>query len=60
MGCIPRVSIFCYCMYPGLCQKKTVRGCFGLGTARVKALGELKKERKKGKKEGRNKEKINK
>ena len=22
----------------------TVRGCFGLGTARVKALGELKKE----------------
>ena len=47
-------------MYPGLCQKKTVRGCFGLGTARVKALGELKKERKKGKKEGRNKEKINK
>ena len=25
----------------------TVRGCFGLATARVKALGELKKERKK-------------
>ena len=25
----------------------TVRGCFGLDTARVKALGELKKERKK-------------
>ena len=25
----------------------TVRGCFGLGTARVKALGEWKKERKK-------------
>ena len=25
----------------------TVRGCFGLGTARVKALGALKKERKK-------------
>ena len=25
----------------------TVRGCFGLGTAHVKALGELKKERKK-------------
>ena len=30
----------------GTCQKNftTVRGCFGLGTARVKALGELKKE----------------
>ena len=27
----------------------TVRGCFGFGTARVKALGELKKERKKTK-----------
>ena len=25
----------------------TVRGCFSLGTARVKALGKLKKERKK-------------
>ena len=25
----------------------TVRGCFGLGTARVKVLGEWKKERKK-------------
>ena len=25
----------------------TFRGCFGLGTARVKALGEWKKERKK-------------
>ena len=31
------------------CQKNftTVRGCFGLGTARVKALGALKKERRK-------------
>ena len=30
----------------GTCQEnfKTVRGCFGLGTTRVKALGELKKE----------------
>ena len=25
----------------------TVRGCFGLGTARIKALGALKKERRK-------------
>ena len=33
----------------------TVRGCFGLGTARVKALGEWKKERKK-KEERRKKE----
>ena len=33
----------------GTCQENftTVRGCFGLGTARVKALGEWKKERKK-------------
>ena len=33
----------------GTCQENftTVRGCFGLGTARVKALGELKKERRK-------------
>ena len=30
----------------GTCQENftTVRGCFGLGTARVKALGALKKE----------------
>ena len=28
----------------------TVRGCFGLGTARVKVLGEWKKERKKERK----------
>ena len=33
----------------GTCQENftTVRGCFGLGTARVKALGEWKKERRK-------------
>ena len=33
----------------GTCQENlsTVHGCFGLGTARVKALGVLKKERKK-------------
>ena len=33
----------------GTCQENftTVRGCFGLGTARLKALGEWKKERKK-------------
>ena len=29
----------------------TVRGCFGLGTARVKALGEWKKERRRKKEE---------
>ena len=35
----------------GTCQENftTVCGCFGLDTARVKALGELKKERKKTK-----------
>ena len=33
----------------------TVRGCFGLGTARVKALGEWKKERKKEEEEERKK-----
>ena len=31
----------------------TVRGCFGLGTARVKALGEWKKERRKKEEERR-------
>ena len=32
----------------GTCQKNftTVRGCFGLGTTRVKALGALKKKKK--------------
>ena len=34
----------------------TVRGCFGLGTARVKALGEWKKERKKERRRRRKKE----
>ena len=29
----------------------TVRGCFGLGTARVKALGALKKKERRKKKE---------
>ena len=29
----------------------TVRGCFGLGTARVKALGALKKEERRKKEE---------
>ena len=35
----------------GTCQENftTVRGCFGLDNARVKALGEWKKERKKTK-----------
>ena len=36
----------------GTCQDNftTVRGCFGLFTARIKALGALKKERKKERK----------
>ena len=36
----------------GTCQENftTVRGCFGLGIARVKALGALKKEERRKKK----------
>ena len=40
----------------GTCQENftTVRGCFGLGTAHVKVLGEWKKERKKERKKEEN------